>query len=347
MAGTKKNPCDTILAAGNVPHPYHMATFEKRGDSWQARVCVKRHRESATFPDLARARAWAAQVEGELRAQARGEIIIRSVRQALDRYADHVSPTHRGERWERIRLAKLGRTLPFRNRKMPEVSTPDVVAWRDSLLATLATSSARREFGLLRAVFALAVSEWGWLRRSPFEGVKPPAEGRARSQRVSDAEIDIMCTALGYAAGTKPETASHLIACALLLAVETAMRQGEILSLDQESRRGRVLHLDKTKNGDERDVPLSTRAVALLELLPTEGRLFPIASGTCDTLFRRARDASGLNFHFHDLRREATTRLAAKLDVMTLAKVTGHRDVRTLMRVYYSPDMSAVADRLG
>lgn len=324
-----------------------MATFEKRGDSWQARVCVRRIRQSATFPDLTRAKAWAVQTEAELRAQARGEIIHRSVRQAFDRYAKDVSPTHRGERWEVIRLKKLGRTIPFRDRRMADVARADVAAWRDSLLETLATSSARREFGLVRAVFALAVSEWGWLHRSPFEDVKPPAEGRARSQRVSDDEIAIMCTALGYEPGTKPETASHFIACAMLLAVETAMRQGEILSLDQESKRSRVLHLDRTKNGDERDVPLSTRALAVLDLLPTEGRLFPIASGTADTLFRRARDRSGLNFHFHDLRREATTRLAAKLDVMMLAKVTGHRDVRTLMRVYYRPDMESVASLLG
>ena len=47
-----------------------------------------------------------------------------------------------------------------------------------------------------------------------------------------------------------------------------------------------------------------------------------------------------------DLRREATTRLAKKLDVLTLAKVTGHRDLRVLSRVYYAPDMGEVAERL-
>jgi integrase len=324
-----------------------MATFEKRGDSWQARVCVKRHRESATFPDLTRARAWAAQVEGELRAEARGEIVVRSVRQALQRYADEVSPTHRGERWERVRLAKLARTLPFRNKQLPDVSTPDVVGWRDDMLEDLSTSSARREFGLLRSVFALAVTEWHWLRRSPFVDVKPPPEGKARSQRVSDEEIGIVGTALGYEPGARPETASQYIAAAMLLAVETAMRKGEILTLDQESRRGRVLHLEKTKNGDDRDVPLSTRARAVLELLPAAGALFPVHPGTFDTLFRDARDRAGLNFRFHDLRREATTRLAAKVDVMKLGKITGHRDIKTLHRVYYAPDMDAIADELG
>lgn len=327
-----------------VPHLSHMATFEKRGNSVQARVCVKRVRQSATFPDMGRAKAWAAKVETELRAQARGEIIPRSVRQALERYGEHVSPLHRGCRWEQVRLHKFNRTIPFAARKMQDVTRADVVTWRDGLLETLATSSARREFGLLRAVFAEAI-EWQWLHRSPFEGVKPPSEGKARSRRVSDAEIAAVCRSLAYEPGIRPETASQYIGAAIVLAVETAMRQGEILTLDQESRRGpKILHLDKTKNGDERDVPLSLRAREIVATLPTDGHLFPIAAGTFDTLFRRARGKA--DWHFHDLRREATTRLSAKLDVMMLARVTGHRDLKVLLKTYYAPDVSSLADRL-
>jgi integrase len=324
-----------------------MATFQKRGDSWQARLCVKGKRESATFPDLARAKAWAAKVETELRAQARGEIIPRSVRQALERYGEHVSPLHRGCRWEQVRLSKIDRTLPFVRRRMQDVTQQDVLEWRDELLTTVATSSARREFGLLRAVFSLAAREWKWLHRSPFDGITPPAEGAPRKRRVSDAEIAAVCLALGYEAGIKPETASQHIGAACVLAVETAMRKGEILSLDAESRQGRVVQLEKTKNGDDRAVPLSTRAAAVMDLQPTDDFAFPVHSHTFDTLFRRARDGIGADWHFHDLRREATTRLATKLDVMMLSKITGHRDIKTLMRVYYAPDIGALADLLG
>lgn len=71
---------------------------------------------------------------------------------------------------------------------------------------------------------------------------------------------------------------------------------------------------------------------------------FPVDSRTFDTLFRRARARAGLlDLHFHDLRREATTRLAARVDVLTLAKITGHRDLKLLMRTYYAPSMTDVA----
>lgn len=53
------------------------------------------------------------------------------------------------------------------------------------------------------------------------------------------------------------------------------------------------------------------------------------------------------DLHFHDLRREALTRLAAKVDVLTLAKISGHRDLRILSSVYYRPSMQDVADRIG
>jgi integrase len=232
-------------------------------------------------------------------------------------------------------------------RRMQDVSKADVVTWRDDRMTQVSTSSARREYGLLRAVFAVARDEWGYLSRSPFDGVAPPPEGKERSQRVSDAEIATVCAALGYEPLAPPQTASHYIALAMLLAVETALRKGEILTLDHNSRVGRVIHLQQTKNGDERAVPLSTRAAAIIDLLPHDGVTFPVHSGTFDTLFRRARDGAGLTFHFHDLRREATTRLARKFnDVMKLSKVTGHRDIKTLMRVYYAPDVASWAELL-
>ena len=49
------------------------------------------------------------------------------------------------------------------------------------------------------------------------------------------------------------------------------------------------------------------------------------------------------DLHFHDTRREALSRLAKKVDVMTLAKISGHRDIKILLNTYYAPDMSDVA----
>lgn len=322
-----------------------MATFRKRENSWRAEVFLRGTRESKTFDTKAAARAWAHERELEINAGARGKIIPRTVRDAIKRYREKVTPGHLGERWEKVRLTKIEREIAFADRLMTEVSKIDISEWRDQLLESLASSSARREYGILRAVFNVARDEWGWLRYSPFDSIAPPPPGKPRKRRASDAEIKAIIAALGYERGTKPTTAAHYIALAVLLAIETGMRQGEILSLSVENllTEKRLIHLDKTKNGDERDIPLSKSALEILGLAPT----FPVSAQTFDVLYRRAREKAKVDdLHFHDLRREATSRLAMKLDPMTLAKMTGHRDLKILLATYYAPDMSEVAQRL-
>lgn len=318
-----------------------MATYRRRGDTWRAEISRKGLRESATFRTKAQAVAWAAQREHEIAGGLAGQIVHRSVRQALERYAAEVSPQHKGRHWEQVRLTKLARDLPFSGRRMADITPADVAAWRDGQRGILAPASIRREFGLLRAVFAAARRDWGWLRSTPFDLLKPPPAGRPRTRRVSDAELEAIIAALG--AG--PVSRSIGLACRW--ALETAMRQGEILALTRDAIVGRVAVLIDTKNGDRRDVPLSSAAMALLEFLPDRGLLFPVDPRSFDTLFRKARKRAGVtDLHFHDLRREAATRLAAKLDPMTLAKMTGHRDLKVLLATYYAPAMQDVAKLL-
>lgn len=302
-------------------------------------------RASSTHDTKLAAMAWIVEREAAAKATQRGDILPQTVSELLTEYAERESPKHRGARWESVRLKKFARALDFADRRLDLVRREDIAAWRDGMRGKLADSSARREFGLLRAAFRVAVREWRWLAESPFDGIKPPPEGKPRTRRVADDEIERLLLALDYERGAVPVKASQYIAVAALLALETALRQGELLSLTRASidAPARFLRLARTKNGDARDVPLSKAALALIAVCPGDP-LFPVAPRTFDTLFRRARDrAALLDLHFHDLRREATTRLAAKLDVLQLAKMTGHRDVKVLLRTYYQPSMTDVA----
>lgn len=341
-----------------------MATFRKRGRTWRAEVYLAGVRDSATRPTKAEAAAWAREREAEILAGRRGQIVARSVRQALSRYAREVSPTHRGARWEQIRLAKLARTLPFVDRQLVDITTDDIGRWRDAAIAgelkdrdgdevidrpALAPPSVRREMVLLRQVLEVATSEWGWLRTNPMTGIRWPSAGRPRERRVSDAEVDRLLLALDYERGSAPARPSHSVAIAVLLALETAMRAGELCGLaagDVDlSRRAAVLPI--TKNGSRRQVPLSGAAVALFELLPTgPGPVIGLTAASLDVLFRRARDRAGLiDLHFHDLRHEACTRLARKLDILDLARMIGHRDLQSL-QIYYNATPEEIAARL-
>lgn len=334
-----------------------MATVRKRGKTWRVEIMRAGQRLSATRATKAEALAWAVAQEAEILAGKRGEIIPRSVADALADYAAKVSPTKKGARWEQVRLAKMAGkgkagslALPFRGMLCQDVRPADVAAWRDLALSSgLAPASVRREMVLLRSVFERARREWGWCASNPLTGVHYPAHGAPRTRRIGDDEIEALLLACGWGDGELAEYATQRVGVAVLWAIETGMRAGELVGLHWPDidRVARSAELPKTKNGAARQVPLSKAALALLDCLPvSDGPVFGLSSATLDTLFRRARVRAGLqDLHFHDTRHEAVTRLARKLDVLDLARMIGHKDLRSL-QVYYNATPAEIAARL-
>lgn len=100
----------------------------------------------------------------------------------------------------------------------------------------------------------------------------------------------------------------------------------------------------------KRDVPLSAEAMRILNQLSGNRLQLPVFGLTTpqiDALFRKAKAkalVSGLTFH--DMRHTAITRLARKLDVLSLARMVGHRDLR-MLQIYFNPSAEDLADRLG
>lgn len=171
----------------------------------------------------------------------------------------------------------------------------------------------------------------------------------------------------------RPLVLEHVPAhrCLYVLALETAMRLREMytLTLDQVDFQRRTIFLDRTKNGDKRQVPLSSVAIAALkEFLQARtvdpgsppDALFPWWNGTHDAAhlgavsdylskrFAGIFEAAGAaDLRFHDLRHEATARLFERttLGETQVMKITGHKSHRMLMR-YANLRGSDLADRL-
>lgn len=342
-----------------------MATFTKRSGGWLARVRVGGADVAQTFRTKSEAQAWAAVEEAAIRAGKRGEIPDKTFGDLIRRYMRDVVPGKDGERAERIRLERFveGRPKdgtppdPLAAVPLGELSRTDVAAWRDRRLAAVSAGSVLREWNTLSHACAIAVRDWRWLRDNPFREATRPSEPPARTRRISQDEIDRLLLAAGYEYDQPPMTATARVGAALLWAIETAMRAGEICALrwdelDLERRTARVAAVQpgarKTKLG--RVVPLSTEALRLAAQLRgiDEHLVFGLTAASVDALFRKLKARAMIDgLHFHDTRREALTRLAAKVDVMTLAKISGHRDLRILSSVYYAPDMADVAAKLG
>lgn len=338
-----------------------MATYQKRGKAWRAIIRKHGKATSKTFDTKSEAIDWATAVEakaGEAKsvATARQEVAQegKTVAHFMQRYADEVSPSKGGGRWEALRLMRFIRCYPEFQAVAATFTGPDMADWRDKRLREVSAGTVARELNLISAVFTRAIKEWRLnLPANPCWLISKPRKPRARTQRVPDSSRDQIVEELGWDEASTPVTQKQWAAVAFCFALVTAMRKGEILSLQWREihEADCYAHLDRTKNGEERDVPLSSQALAILKVIgrgAPRDKVFKIAQGNLDKLMREARDATGLrHIRFHDGRREATTQIASKLsNVLELAAVTGHKELR-MLKIYYAPKPADLAAKLG
>ena len=361
-----------------------MAQITKRGDlQWRARVRVKGYPDqSRTFMYREDAEKWARATERELETAGfvdRREAEKTTLRSVLERYAQEVTPSKKSAEIEAIKIGVLLKDKALANLKMSAITSSAVAAWRDRRGTAVGPSTIIREMGILSAVLNHARREWGMHVENPIRYVKRPPAPRARDRRMTAeeeayllAELKVEGERTRSLAGTfnKSGPQNPWLVPLIRMAVETAMRRGELLALSWENvdLKRCVAHLPETKNGDARDVPLSSHAVAILKSLPRNitGPVFPTTADAVKCGYRRALNRARAKYlddckeagsrpsprflhdlRMHDMRHEATSRLATKLpNLIELAAVTGHRDLRMLKR-YYHPKAEELAKKLG
>ncbi len=314
-----------------------MATIEKRGKYWRVRVRRAGYPpQSRTFDSKVQALIWARDVEGDMD---RGIFVDRTEAEKntlgdiIERYLREVTPTKRGAGPEAARLNALMRQ-PLALLKMSAMSGAHIASYRDARLKEVSPATVNKELNHLSHVIETARREWSiQLPENPIRLVRRPPQPRARDRRFREGEETRLLDAC-------EESRKSFLTPMVRLAIETAMRQGEIVSLRWENidLQKRTAHLPETKNGEVRSVPLSSKAVEVLEALSPSinGAVFPgVTTEAVKRAFIRAGQRASLDdFHFHDLRHEATSRLVEKgvFDSLELMRITGHKDTRMLLR---------------
>ncbi len=198
--------------------------------------------------------------------------------------------------------------------------------------------SHRHELTILSQLFEVSRKEWGINVHNPVRDIKLPTDNGARSRRLRDTQDDSDGEETRLFDACRKCRNRYLLPI-VRLAIETAMRQREIVAIRWEhvDLKRRTIFLAHTKNGSSRTVPLSTDAVAVLSALPynVNGQVFPaVTTEAVKQAFIRATRRAGIeDFHFHDLHHEAATRLFERgLNIMEVATITGHKDLRMLRR---------------
>ncbi|WP_038903498.1 site-specific integrase [Dickeya zeae] len=260
---------------------------------------------------------------------------------ALDKYFSTVSRHKRGQLQEFYRINVIKRSR-LANRNMDEISSIDIAEYRDNRLSEfnartqkpISANTVRLELALLSALYNLAKVEWGTCSINPVENVRKPTVSSGRTRRLTTQEEQQLTR---YFKDKNPE-----LLAIFQIALETGMRQGEILSLRWEytDLRLGVAHLPLTKNGTSRDVPLSSKARQILCGLGERphhenGYIFSYTSSGFKSAWRVALKALAIDdLHFHDLRHEAISRFfeLGTLNVMEVAAISGHKSMNMLKR---------------
>ena len=327
-----------------------MATFRKRGPwQWQAQVRKRgQPLQTKTFETRAQAEQWARAIEVEMDKGvfiSRAEAESTTLKELLERYLVEVTPLKKGAAAETNRLRVFMRH-PLAGRFVAGIRGVDIARARDERLQKVSSSTVKRDLVLLGHVFEVARKEWGIHIQNPVRDIKLPTDCKPRNRRLQEGEEPRLLAACLEARNT------YLLPI-VKLALETAMRQGELIRLRWEhiNLDRRTVHLPDTKNGESRTVPLSTTAIQVLRTLPQSPH-GPAFSVTTTEAIKRAyiravRRAGIENLRFHDLRHEATTRLFEKgLNIMEVASITGHKDLRMLRR-YTHLKAEDLARKLG
>lgn len=330
-----------------------MATIRKLRGKWQAMVRRKGLApRSKSFDKRTDAEKWARDLEAQV--DVAGFVADTrlaeqtTLGQILSRYRAEITPMKRSAKTEAIRInAMLRRDVCHRTLAM--LTSANIATYRDERLQTVAPATVIREINTISHAIDVAQREWGiHLNRNPAKMVRRPSAPKGRNRRLEGDEEQHLLAACDR--GRNPWMRPLVI-----LAIETGMRRGEILGLRWEhvDLDRRVAHLPNTKNGEERDVPLSIRATETLtglKHLPDRDaeRVFPVSANAVRLAWEHLRDRAGVgDLHIHDLRHEAVSRLFEKgLDIMEVSTISGHKTLSMLKRYTHLKAVDLVS-RLG
>jgi integrase len=326
-----------------------MAAVNKYRNKWKCQVRIKGYPpRTQSFDTRSKAVAWGTQVEAEMR---RGVFVMPDrmtqdmiVAQLLDRYVREES-VHKASGLDDVRRAKPLKAI-LGGYGVANLTPVHLRKYKLARCRVRAPQTVVHELNLLHRAYVVAVQELGLVLPSGIPSTSRPKLPPGRQRRVSEYEAHAIVN----------DTKSIELKVIVPLAIETAMRRSEILGIRLEHVRldRRTVLLPKTKNGESRTIPLSTRAHALLASwiaqLPESCSepIFKITPRCLTQAFLRAcRRLKILGLRFHDLRHEATSRLFERgLNVIEVSRITGHKSLAMLNR-YTHLDAGNLAEKLG
>lgn len=287
----------------------YMATFTQRSSgNWQAKVRRDGYPSvSKSFQTKALAEAWARSVEREMDTSSFMPSHVAEktfFKDVAKRYRDEILPSKKGSKQDRYLLNSM--VTVFGDYALSAITPTVLSEYRDARLQIVSPQTVKHELGMVSRIYQATILDWKITlpKGNPVRQIRKPVISNDRDRRLEAGEEDLLLNSLLSGCKTQWPHAAAIVA------IETAARQGEILSLkweeiflEKQTARIRGVNGGTTKNGDAyRDVPLTNQVIALLDGLTKnkKGKVFPITKEALKKSWQRAVER-GRKKHVHSL----------------------------------------------
>jgi len=325
--------------------------YERGPDSYQVKLTINGCSVSGTFSTLAEARAYRDSKRAAVALDPDAKRVLASrvkkadvkaltLAKALERYEKEITPRKKGAEVEKGFIRKINRHK-IAKQSIYQITGEDVNSFLNSLQRdgtgpqagkALTGETKRKYASLISSLYEVARRQWRIAVPNPVRDIFLPPPCKSRKRRLEDGEETRLIDAL-------KASRNPAMRPLVQLAIETAMRQGELLKMRWEdielANDHGTISLYDTKNGKDRVVPLSAKAVALIRDIPRPedgGRVFPFTKDAIRTAWDFAcKRAEIAGLRFHDLRHEAVSRLfELGLEQIEAASISGHISPQSL-----------------
>lgn len=321
----------TVLQGLSFPltPPWHkdvtMATFRKRGSTWQVQIRIKGQPPlSRSFPTKAAGQDW---VDREEAAAKRGTVKIPHSITLGALLSEYLTVTNSST--DKAFIKTFTNRCSFLDKPIVKLTAADFLSYRDDQLKTVQKASYNRSIKPLVAAFKYAIEE----KRFPVDcadclkTTKLKAKATKRRRRCHHDEENRFLSACS----------DPTLGAVVIVLVETSMRCGELWLAKKSNVRDGMLYIpkDDTKTKSPRTVALSPRALGAVDMLAAQSatdKLVARSEGVLKKKFRKVCAETGIvDLHIHDLRHEALSRLAEKgFGPAELMSQSGHTQLNQL-----------------
>jgi integrase len=253
------------------------------------------------------------------------------LKDVLAQYRDRVSVNKKGYDQERYKINKIIRS-DIADKTLSQLTPLVLFEYIEQQKKLYTASTVNKSITIVNLALNFAERFLGIsLNKNPLKFIKRLKEAQFVGQVI---ELHEEALLLKHSEFSK----LYWLKTAIILGIDCGLRRGEILKLKAEdiNFKNNTAVLKDTKNGETREIGLSSRAIQELKKLPVsiDGKLFPCKRlDTFTFYFNQLKKWSGVKKRFHDTRHTFASRSATSgWSITEIAAQGGWKQLQVLKR---------------